>query len=276
VPPSFPANASLPNPINAQFDFFATLRGYALSTETLQPGEPLDIDLYWQVTGQPPGNYLLFVHLIDRETEAIIAQRDTHPGLGRFPTSQWQPGDRIHDRIRLYLPETAYAPSQVAVSVGLYAPEGYRLGIVVDGAENAGNFRGDALPLGDIAIAPQPGDTPNPQAHNFGDELMLVGYDLDRRLAVPGGSLKLRLFWQPMPASRPNYLIQARLLDEAGNPAVIGDVLPQPGTAEWQPGGLDISEHNFTLSPALPPGVYQLEIALLNGDSQQRHPQRDR
>ncbi|MBK9051287.1 MAG: hypothetical protein IPL78_10320 [Chloroflexi bacterium] len=109
-PRTFATTEPIPNPIQAQFDFFANLQGYNLSTTTLRPGEPLDIDLYWQVTGQPPGNYILFIHLTNG-LDLLVSQRDTHPGLGNFPSSEWRPGDRFVDSIRIYLPETAYAPT---------------------------------------------------------------------------------------------------------------------------------------------------------------------
>ena len=69
--------------------------------------------------GQPPGDYLLFVHLVDAETGALVAQRDTHPGLGNFPSSQWRPGDRFVERLSLYVPETAYVPADAELRVGL-------------------------------------------------------------------------------------------------------------------------------------------------------------
>ena len=130
-PEPFAADANIPNPTNAQFDSFAILRGYELDDTTLQPGGYLTIDLYWEVINQPPGNFLLFVHLIDEETGTLIAQRDTHPGLGNFPSSQWQPGDRFVDSIRLHASETMYTPGTAVLSIGLYAPgeNSYRLGI---------------------------------------------------------------------------------------------------------------------------------------------------
>jgi hypothetical protein len=122
------------------------LRGYELDDTTLQPGGYLTLDLYWEVLGQPPGNFLLFVHLIDEATGTLIAQRDTHPGLGNFPSSQWQPGDRFVESIRLHASETLYTPGTAELSIGLYASgeNSYRLGI----ADAAGTFVGDALPLG--------------------------------------------------------------------------------------------------------------------------------
>jgi 4-amino-4-deoxy-L-arabinose transferase-like glycosyltransferase len=107
-PPTFDPDTAVPNPLDAQFDSLVRLRGYALSTDQLRPGEPLDVTLYWEVTGKPPGDFLFFLHLVDAAAGTMVAQRDTHPGLGNFPSSAWEPGDRFVETVRLYLPETAY------------------------------------------------------------------------------------------------------------------------------------------------------------------------
>ena len=262
-PPSFAAGAALPNPVAIQFDYFALLRGYEVVPAALTPGAPLDVTLYWEVTGQPPGNYLLFVHLLDTANETLVAQRDTHPGLGNFPTSQWQPGDRFVDQIRLYLPETAYAPAQAAVQIGLYAPAGYRLGIT----DAHGQSLGDALPLGMVDITPAAAAYPNPQDQNFNDQARLVGYALSQRLALPGDKLQVTLYWQALPGVGPHNVVQLRLLDETGAPRLAVNVSPDPPTAIWQPGQVyPITATLHLAAETIAPGVYQPELSLLDGD----------
>ena len=268
-PPAFAADTAVPNPVNAQFDAFVTLRGYELSAETIHPGEPIDIDLYWEVTGQPPGNYLLFIHLID-EIGAMVAQRDTHPGLGNFPSDQWQPGDRFTESIRLYLPETAYAPAAANLSVGLYAPEGYRLGITgADGAD-----LGDALTLGALTIEPVEGQYPNSLDQNFNNEIRLVGYDYDRRELQPGDELAATFYWEALPGLENDYLVQLRLLDENGGVRAEVNGRPQSGqspTTNWSPGQIIEDAHAFPIPPDIPPGAYRIHVALL--DSMTKEPQ---
>lgn len=261
-PPSFAADAALPNPVAIKFDYFARLRGYDISVETLEPGMPLDVTLYWEVTGQPPGNYLLFVHLLDTANKTLTAQRDTHPGLGNFPTSEWRPGDRFVEQIRLYLPETAYAPSQAAVQIGLYAPAGYRLGIT----DAHGQSLGDALPLGMVDITPAAAAYPNPQDQNFNDQACLVGYALSQRLAQPGDDVQVTLYWQALPHVTPGNVVQMRLLDETGAARLTVNALPDPPMTTWQPGQV------YPITVTLPlaaetvdPGVYQPDLALLDG-----------
>lgn len=253
-PATFAADTAVPNPTDANFGGFVALRGYDVTPDRVRAGEPLDIDLYWEVTGQPPGNYLLFVHLMD-EAGTMVAQRDTHPGLGSFPSSLWQPGDRFVESIRLYVPETAYTPAEADLSVGFYAPvEGYRLGITA--ADGTG--LGDALPLGRIAVVPAEGATavnPNPLDQNFGDRYRLTGYDYGSRGLGPGETQTVTLSWERLQPRSGPHAVQLRLLDEHGQ------VLQQVA----QPLAEDrafTAVYTLPLDANLPPGVYQIEIAV--------------
>lgn len=266
-PADFSATTPIPNQINAQFDFFVQLRGYQLSTTTVQVGKPIEIELYWQVTGKPPGDYLLFLHLIDEQSQTIIAQRDTHPGLGNFPASQWQEGDHFVDRIRLYLPETAYAPNQATIQLGLYVPNAYRVGITNDKGETIG----DALPLTEITIQAAKGDLPNPQNQNFDNQLRLVGYDLSSRRVRPGEELIVTLFWEAMPALSQEYLVQLHLVDPQGVVVATADHFPNPPMTHWQTGQVMADTHIIPIDVALLPNFYQIQVALLdtsNGNRQ--------
>jgi hypothetical protein len=268
-PISFAVDTAVPNPIHAQFDSFVILRGYQINRDTIQPGQPLNIDLYWEVTARPPGNYLLFVHLID-EAGTMVAQRDTHPGLGNFPSSQWQPGDRFIESFQLYLPETAYTGTIAELSVGLYAAEGYRLGI----SQADGAFLGDALSLTTLAVAPVSDDYPNPLNQNFNNEARLVGYAYSARQLSPGDSLDVTLYWEALPALETDYMIHVQLLGADG--AVYGRadtfvVDGRYGGTAWRPGESIRDVHTFQLDPAVPPGSYIIYAALI--DSMTKEPQ---
>lgn len=261
-PPTFAPDAVLPHPLSAQFDYFARLRGYDLSATALEPGAALDVTLYWEVTGQPPGNFLLFVHLLEEANDTLVTQRDTHPGLGNFPTGQWRPGDRFVDHVRLYLPETAYAPARATVRIGLYAPEGYRLGIT----DGEGRGLGDALSLGTVDIVPHAGTMPNGQAQNFNNQARLVGYDLSARLLPAAGSLIVTLYWQPLPDAQPGSVIQVQLLDEGGVSRGSGQM-----PAFWQPNRPYQVDITLPLDADMRAGVYQPDLALLDADGRRQN-----
>ena len=280
-PAAWAEGAALPNPVDIQFDTLARLRGYAIDTTAVRPGEPIGIDLYWEVTGQPPGDYLLFVHLVDSQTGALVAQRDTHPGLGNFPSSQWRPGDRFVERLRLYVPETAYVPATAEVRVGLYAPGSYRLGIT-DAATGAG--LGDSFPLGAVDVVPADPDAPLPNAgvYRFEDRFRLVGYAYDRRVVPAGEPLTVTLYWTAGPAAAEGYDVQVRLLDEAGNvvhheqrPLVFGRSASEDADSaseDADSAAVDADSaivadvHVIPGDPNRPPGNYTVQVSIEGAD----------
>jgi len=261
-PPSFAIEDELPNPINVQFDTLVKLRGYDVSDTTVSPGDSIRIDLYWEVLAQPPGNYLLFIHLVD-EAETMVAQRDTHPGLGNFQSSLWRPGDRFVESVELVLPETAYAASTATLSAGLYARDAFRLGITsADGAP-----MGDALNLATVAIVPKQSDFPNPLDQNFSNEVRLAGYQYSQRLLQRGDSLTVTLYWQALNDMPPGRVAHLHLLDESG--VVVSATVGSLGnggqpTTGWKDGQVIEERYLLTLGPDLAPGIYHVRISLLD------------
>ncbi len=250
------AGAEVPNPTNVSFDSLVTLRGYELHADTIRPGEALSLDLYWEVTAKPPGDYLLFVHLID-ENGLMVAQRDTHPGLGSFPTRNWEPGDQFVESIRLVIPETAYTPATAQVSVGFYVPGAYRLGAW----DSAGNGLGDALELGRVRIEPLPGPYPNPLAQNFNHQLRLLGYEFNKREFLPYDVLAVTLYWETLADKPADLQVRISIRDEAGKEVIYHE-------APWQTGSAanDVVQdvHLIDLGTSLAPGWYYVDISLID------------
>jgi 4-amino-4-deoxy-L-arabinose transferase-like glycosyltransferase len=262
-PPGFEDTAVSPAPV-AQFDAFVVLRDYEVSTTSLAPGQPLDLDLYWEVLARPPGDFYFFIHLIDQFGN-IIAQRDTHPGLGRFPSSQWQPGDRFVESIRLYLPETAYVPAEASLNIGFYAPgAGYRLG--VSGPDGSG--LGDALALATILVEPRTdlaANLPNPQTWRFDNGAELVGYEYNNRRFRPDDVLAVDLYWQSVAADFAGDRIWLRLVDNTGHQRAFAEAtFAQATFAQSLPADSGMVTLAMVVPPDLTPGSHRLELYLLD------------
>jgi hypothetical protein len=73
----------------------------------LAPGEELKVEIYWQLLKPASENYSVFVQLLGREGEREwpVAQVDTYPGSGYYPTCRWKEGEVVRDRYILRLPE---------------------------------------------------------------------------------------------------------------------------------------------------------------------------
>ena len=212
-PPTFAADTAVPNEINAQFDNFVVLRGYEVSDTAVFPEDVMTIDLYWEVIGQPPGNYVFFVHLIDG-IGSLVAQRDTYPGLGNFPSIQWQVGDRFKETIQLHIPDTIYTPETAELSVGFYARgvDGYRLGVSREDETHVGDH---LVLVDDIQlVAKDENGLPNALYKRFENELALVGYEINNRQLQSGDVLAVTLFWQGLEDVAESTLVEVGLCED--------------------------------------------------------------
>ncbi len=78
----------------------------------------LQLELEWFALTQAPRNYWMSVRLQDADGATLVS-RDIPPLLGGYPTTLWGPGERIQDRVLLWLPEDGTA-ALAAVEVVLY------------------------------------------------------------------------------------------------------------------------------------------------------------
>src|SRR5205085_4658775 len=95
-PPALSALPASATRLDASLGGVAILRGYELSPKTVQPGERLSVTVYWETVAPTGLPYSVYIHLIDQE-QTLAAQRDTYPGLGRYPTTAWRPGHLFAD-----------------------------------------------------------------------------------------------------------------------------------------------------------------------------------
>jgi hypothetical protein len=83
----------------------------------ISPSQSLDISLYWQATGTPELDYTVFVHVRDEQGQ-VVAQKDSPPLNGMYPTGLWATGEVIKDRLELSLAQVE--PGRYEVVVGMY------------------------------------------------------------------------------------------------------------------------------------------------------------
>ena len=95
-----------------------TLERFALSAETVRPGDVIQLQLVWSADLPLDVRYKVFVQLLDANS-ILITQRDAEPGGGRFPTTGWQPGESIVDNHALVIPKDLH-PANFQLIIGLY------------------------------------------------------------------------------------------------------------------------------------------------------------
>lgn len=252
---------AIPYRTEIQFGGMLTLLGYDVDRSVIHPGDELHVTLYWRADAPMPEDYTVFIHVLD-EIEAVIAQRDTYPGLGRQPTSRWPVGKIIADTYAIPIPLGIYTPGKGILEIGVYRhTDGIRLP-----ATRFGQLEGDAIRFWPLAIEPaQPSEIPNAMEVHFGDRIALIGYQMGNRIVAPGEALDLTLYWKALADGEQNYTVFVHILGSDQSTRGQVDQWPRAGeapTAAWQAGQVITDPYHITVFPDTPPGVYLVEVGL--------------
>jgi hypothetical protein len=128
-----PANPEVP--LDARFGDMIALKGYSLARKgdypqeqvepcaagrilCMEPGSSLQVTLFWQALAPVDADYTIFVHLRN-EHGMTVAQKDSQPFDGLYPTSQWLPGETVAQPLEVDLP-LDLAAGPYSLYVGLY------------------------------------------------------------------------------------------------------------------------------------------------------------
>jgi hypothetical protein len=90
-----------------------------LEDDTLEPGETLQLVLYWRALQPIQDNYTVFVHVAQADGSTLV-QRDVQPRAGTRPTSSWAPDEVVTDPYELLIPGDA-SPDLYWLRVGMYS-----------------------------------------------------------------------------------------------------------------------------------------------------------
>ena len=243
-----------PIPLSVEYPGKFKLIGYDLSPASAVPGERIDVTLYWEVTENIFGNYPLFVQLVTHDNRRI-AGRDTHAGLGRYPTGLWQQGEIIVDTVPLYIAaDEAAGPTGLVMNIGIYDEAGNLLETAVgDTTVTVGHLR-----LANTASILLAGEQ---TAYNLDDVAELAAVAPPPLSAAPGAQLPFTLTWRALQSPGIDYIVFVHLLAENGELTAAFDSPPAAGaypTSLWQPGDVVIDERMLTLAPDLSPGTYSV------------------
>ena len=103
-------------------DFGGQLRLLGYDAALVKDTPTLNLTLYWETITEVTPDYVVFIHVVDTQTQAVIAQMDEEPQRGHYPTSLWIAGEIVADTHTLNLPAGVTA-GNYTLRVGLYIPE---------------------------------------------------------------------------------------------------------------------------------------------------------
>ena len=119
----------------------------SVNDSTVRAGDRLVVRVEWQVRAAPGRRLTTFVHLGD-PAEPPLAQGDSPPLGGGYPTIWWEAGEVIGDRYELVVPRDM-AAGRYPLLVGMYDPETERRVPLTAGGERPLN---DAYVAGWITV----------------------------------------------------------------------------------------------------------------------------
>ena len=238
-----------------------SLLGYDLPREDVNPGDNVEVALYWSALRDISRDYQVQLQLRDASGRSW-AQEKSRPAYGTYPTNVWKKGEVVRDWHDV--PVSSDTPSgEYVLYVGL-TRDGRLVGELALGAVRvSGRARSYEVP---------------PMEHELawlrGDGVRLLGYDVDES-ARPGETLKLTLYWQCLAEMTESYTVFTHLLD--GDNVIRGQVdrLPLSGAAPttgWLQGEVIADLYEITVDAEAPAGRYSVEIGMYDASTMERLP----
>lgn len=240
-------------PVDANFADRLALTGYAFvaesGSERVEPGDTVDVYLQWEVLAPMVRDWSVFVHLNDPVLETPIAQRDMYPGGGLLATTFLEPGTKLKEFYRLQVPETAVAPAELQLVVGLYD---YEMN------QRLRTDEGDAVVLDTLALQ-QATDEARSISVNFGRELRLVDFQIAPRRVAAGEEIVLTASWEALRELDRDYTLFAQVLNDRDTTRWAAmDIGVQ--TSSWEPDAVQEVRMPMTINPETPVGIYTVIV----------------
>jgi len=237
------------------------LVGYDLPQTTVHAGTRMWVTLYWEALQPMNQDYSVFVHLVDNRG-VTIAQRDSWPGAGNDPTSDWQVGQVRRDVHPLDVPMSLLAQGPCRLQVGLYDyATGQRLPVH---AQDTG--AGDLVILpAELGLGEESTAALQEVRFEFEGRIALTGYAVQPIVTHPGEHLQITLRWQALKAVHEDYTVFVQLL--RGSDQIWGqsDHVPQNGqapTSSWIADQVLTETLELRIGADAPEGSYQLVAGL--------------
>jgi hypothetical protein len=230
------------------------------SAEPLARSHPVatlfPVKLCWRVLRPASENYTVLVHLVG-PNDGVVSSRRTYPGLGRYPTQIWQPGNVFCDRVEIYINEGLEQTLVYRIEVAMLdettgrrlqatGPDGQPQGIVFVGDVLLEAAQTERLPLS-----------------GEGPAVRLLDYDVPSRWQA-GTTESFTLRWGVAEAVGADYQLFVHLRDrDTELPVAQADGAPLDGwypTSWWAPDAVIVDGRSFPLPADVPPGRYQLVV----------------
>jgi hypothetical protein len=261
TPPSV-ENLEIQNLLPRSLGGRVELLGYNLFPTAFRPGDSLPLTLFWRAESDLDEDYFVLLQLRAEDGTGWTLHRERSAG-GSYPTTLWEQGEVVREQLDARIP--ADAPS------GRYA--------LMAGLADAGSGEEVGLAsLAELTVEGRPRTFKVPPIQyplevNLGDQVELLGYDLDVTELKTGRMLSLTLYWKSLAEMDTSYTVFVHILD--GENRIWGqrDSLPGGGTSPtigWLPGEVIADAYEVSIQPEAPLGSYVIEVGMYRAETGQR------
>ncbi|MCB8944603.1 MAG: hypothetical protein H6658_12705 [Ardenticatenaceae bacterium] len=254
---------ALPPSLNLYFGSTAEQPVAELISGTVAPhvtkaGKMLQVDVCWRTIAPTDTEYTILVHIIG-PNNALITNRRTYPGLGRYPSTLWQPGDVFCDPIRMPTWDSFTETRLFKVEVALLDEKSQSRLNIYDGQ---GSPVAVAFTDNVKIISPF---SPEPVAVSAANgAIQLLEHTIAQPVWEAGQTHHFTLQWGVASKVEQDYQLFVHLRDPLTNEVIAqADGPPVAGwypTSWWTSGETIADERTFDLSPDVTPGAYSLVI----------------
>ena len=202
------------------FEFGLCLTGVTYAA-ALHPGERLRLHLYWELQRRVQQDFVLFVHLLDPDGNAIGGV-DDFPLEHAYRTYEWRLEETVlttHD----FVVPNSMRPGRYTFEVGMYTQPGIER---VPAVNAEGALGDDRVLFSHLKIARPETTLPNdliPTEIIFNDNLELVGYRIEE-VPSANGMLALRIWWRAQESGSPDWTAFFHLTPATDNTQLVGQL----------------------------------------------------
>lgn len=250
------------------------LAGYRLSDTVIEPGEQLDVTLYFRANDFLQAEYSVSVNLFTHPDIDSVANADMLLGEWKYPSFGWLPGFMVRNRLQVPIPADL-ATNRSYWLVARIWQDDWQNGLSISQSE-VRQFDETTVILTSLA-APDQNDLPVPPLtadYQFADGFSLAGVDLPEQVES-AGTLRIVFWWhtrQPLGRDLTQF-VHVRSVDGEGffafDQPPFGGVFP---TQDW-PANVEMIDHwQVSLPPDLPPGDYTVQTGLYTPETIERVP----
>lgn len=233
-----------------------TIQALRLHDDTAMLGESVGFDLYWR--GGHDSNPALLVTAVDSATWQRLGHVEIYPAMAAM---RYLPDDSLYCapvRVPLdALPDALQPPRQAIYQLRWYSPSQDLTLPFADDHNTPLEIMGATVLDGRYAPPPASYET----AVNYGDVIVLTGYDLSQTALNAGETLSIGLHWQTLAAMTENWVLTVQLLDDNGQliAQTDGVVAGYPTTA-WRENAAFVDWRTLTIPATVTTGDYHLHV----------------